>query len=212
VVPAFRPAEHRGSGGKKPLEIRSLHTWQRAMAQLELWPPPSVTSPGRHACLCMRHCSLNICDLENISTDDSLNQQSLLRNAPDAAPLERPIAPSAPTNVLHPRPSFYTAELRHQHYAIVVAAMGQCELAAFVRRLLHHPEFDTFAKRACRIFRIAQRVSRGGNYGDNKRHLRSGKSSTETAFRDSTGTPFAMKITNWVNTIALRKRSCSPNP
>ncbi len=50
---------------------------------------------------------------------------------------------------------FYTAELRHQHYAIVVAAVGQYELAAFVRRLLHHPEFDTFAKRAGRIFRIA---------------------------------------------------------
>ena len=50
---------------------------------------------------------------------------------------------------------FYSAKLRHQHYAVVVAAVGQYELAAFVRRLLHHSEFDTFAKRAGKIIRIA---------------------------------------------------------
>jgi hypothetical protein len=50
---------------------------------------------------------------------------------------------------------FYTPELRHQHYAIVVAAVGQYELAAFVRRFLHHPEFDTHASRAGKIMRIA---------------------------------------------------------
>ena len=50
---------------------------------------------------------------------------------------------------------FYAADLRHEHYAIVVAAVGQYELAAFVRRLLHHPAFDTYAKRTGRIIRIA---------------------------------------------------------
>jgi len=50
---------------------------------------------------------------------------------------------------------FYTPELRHQHYAIVVAALGQYELAAFVRRFLHHSEFDTHANRAGKIMRIA---------------------------------------------------------
>jgi hypothetical protein len=49
---------------------------------------------------------------------------------------------------------FYTPKLRHQHYAIVVAAVGQYELAAFVRRFLHHPEFDTNANRAGKILRI----------------------------------------------------------
>jgi hypothetical protein len=76
---------------------------------------------------------------------------------------------------------FYSAELRHQHYAIVVAAVGQYELAAFVRRLLHHREFDTFAKRAGKIIPIAPAASRGGSCGDNKRRLRPGKCSTETA-------------------------------
>ena len=37
----------------------------------------------------------------------------------------------------------------------MVAAVGQYEMAAFVRRLLHHPEFDTYAKRTGRIIRIA---------------------------------------------------------
>ena len=50
---------------------------------------------------------------------------------------------------------FYEAALRHEHYAIVVAVVGQFELAAFARRLLHHPEFDTHAKRTGRIIRIA---------------------------------------------------------
>jgi hypothetical protein len=47
----------------------------------------------------------------------------------------------------------------HQNFgtsiAIVVAAVGQYELAAFVRRLLHHSEFDTHANRAGKIMRIA---------------------------------------------------------
>jgi len=51
----------------------------------------------------------------------------------------------------------YTPELRHQHDAIVVAAVGQYELAAFVRRFLHHSEFDTHANRAGKIMRIASR-------------------------------------------------------
>jgi hypothetical protein len=52
---------------------------------------------------------------------------------------------------------FYTPDLRHRHYAIVVAAVGQYKLAAFVRRFLHHPEFDTHASRAGKIIRIAPR-------------------------------------------------------
>jgi hypothetical protein len=33
--------------------------------------------------------------------------------------------------------------------------VGQYELAAFGRRFLHHPEFDTHANRAGKIMRIA---------------------------------------------------------
>jgi hypothetical protein len=50
---------------------------------------------------------------------------------------------------------FYIPELRHQRYAIVAAAVGQYELAAFVRRFLRHPEFATHANRAGKIMRIA---------------------------------------------------------
>jgi hypothetical protein len=50
---------------------------------------------------------------------------------------------------------FYASELRHPRYAIVVANVGQYELAAFVRRLLRHAQFDTHAKRAGRVVRIA---------------------------------------------------------
>jgi hypothetical protein len=50
---------------------------------------------------------------------------------------------------------FYIPELRHQRYAIFVAAVGQYELAAFVRRFLHHPECATHANRAGKIMRIA---------------------------------------------------------
>jgi hypothetical protein len=50
---------------------------------------------------------------------------------------------------------FYSPELLHRRYAIVAAAVGQYELAAFVRRLQQHPEFDTYAKRAGKVIRIA---------------------------------------------------------
>jgi hypothetical protein len=54
------------------------------------------------------------------------------------------------------REGFYTAGLRHRRFAIVLSCYeGQYELAALVRRLLQHPQFDTYAKRAGRIIRIA---------------------------------------------------------
>ena len=50
---------------------------------------------------------------------------------------------------------FFAPELRHPHYSIVIAAVGQYQLAAFVRRFLRHPTFDTHAKRTGRIIRIS---------------------------------------------------------
>ncbi len=50
---------------------------------------------------------------------------------------------------------FYTPSLRHPHYAIVVAAVGQYEVAAFIRRFLRHPLFDAHANRAGRVLRVA---------------------------------------------------------
>ena len=50
---------------------------------------------------------------------------------------------------------FYVPTLKHPRYAIVVAAVGQYEVAAFVRRFLRHPEFNAFAKRTGRVIRIS---------------------------------------------------------
>lgn len=50
---------------------------------------------------------------------------------------------------------FYQAALRHPSYCMVVASVGQNEVAAFIRRFLRHPSFDTRAKRMGRVVRIS---------------------------------------------------------
>jgi len=50
---------------------------------------------------------------------------------------------------------FYAPDLRHQRYCLVMAAVGQNEAAAFVRRFLRHPGFDTQAKRMGRVVRLS---------------------------------------------------------
>ena len=42
---------------------------------------------------------------------------------------------------------FYRPHLRHASYGLVCLAVGQYEAASFIRRFLHHPEFDTQARR-----------------------------------------------------------------
>lgn len=49
----------------------------------------------------------------------------------------------------------YSPTLRDDHYAIAVAAVAQYEVAAFMRRFLRHPLFDTKAKRAGKIIRLS---------------------------------------------------------
>jgi len=53
---------------------------------------------------------------------------------------------------------FYERDLCHARYCLVCMAVRKNEAAAFVRRLLRHPEFDTQAKRMDAVIR----VSRGG--------------------------------------------------
>jgi hypothetical protein len=50
---------------------------------------------------------------------------------------------------------FFVPSLRHPGYCIVVAAVGQNEVAVFIRRFLRHPDFNTQAKRAGRVVRIS---------------------------------------------------------
>ena len=50
---------------------------------------------------------------------------------------------------------FFGPGLRHPGYCIVLAGVGQNEVAAFIRRFLRHPDFNTQAKRAGRVVRIS---------------------------------------------------------
>jgi hypothetical protein len=50
---------------------------------------------------------------------------------------------------------FYTPELRHRRYCLVVMNVGQNEAATFVRRFLRHPDFDTQVKRMGRVVRVS---------------------------------------------------------
>ncbi len=49
---------------------------------------------------------------------------------------------------------FYDRNLRHAHYCLVCLVIGQYEVATFVRRVLRHPEFDTYAKRMGKVIRV----------------------------------------------------------
>ncbi|MEX2262023.1 MAG: hypothetical protein WD696_08720 [Bryobacteraceae bacterium] len=50
---------------------------------------------------------------------------------------------------------FYHPDVRHRSYCLVVTSVGQNEVAAFVRRFLRHPDFDTQAKRMGRVVRVS---------------------------------------------------------
>jgi len=50
---------------------------------------------------------------------------------------------------------FYQRELRHRGYCLVLMSVEQHEVAAFVRRFLRHPDFDTHEKRMGRVIRIS---------------------------------------------------------
>ncbi|HYL73513.1 MAG TPA: hypothetical protein VEU96_04875 [Bryobacteraceae bacterium] len=50
---------------------------------------------------------------------------------------------------------FYHPGLRHRSYCLVVASVGQHEVATFIRRFLRHHEFDTRAKRMGQVVRVS---------------------------------------------------------
>jgi hypothetical protein len=50
---------------------------------------------------------------------------------------------------------FFEPSLRHPGYCIVVAGVGQNEVAAFIRRFLRHSDFNTQTKRTGRVVRIS---------------------------------------------------------
>jgi len=51
---------------------------------------------------------------------------------------------------------FYERDLCHARYCLVCMAVRRNEAAAFVRRLLRHPEFDTQAKRMGTVIRVSR--------------------------------------------------------
>jgi hypothetical protein len=50
---------------------------------------------------------------------------------------------------------FYSRRLCHARYCLVCADVAQYEAAAFVRRFLRHPTFDTEAKRVGNVARLS---------------------------------------------------------
>ena len=50
---------------------------------------------------------------------------------------------------------FYDRTLCHARYCLMYLTVRQIEHASFVRRLLHHPEFDTQAKRLGSVLRLS---------------------------------------------------------
>lgn len=62
------------------------------------------------------------------------------------------------------RPTFFTRDsdffdrrLCHQRYCLVYMAVDKYEASLFVRRVLHHPELDTQAKRMGMVIRVSSR-------------------------------------------------------
>jgi hypothetical protein len=51
---------------------------------------------------------------------------------------------------------FYNRNLCHARYCLVCLVIGQYEVATFVRRVLRHPEFDTYAKRTGKVIRVTR--------------------------------------------------------
>jgi hypothetical protein len=49
---------------------------------------------------------------------------------------------------------FYYHRLCHANYCLVCLAVGQYEVASFIRRFLKYPSFNTRAKRMGKIFRV----------------------------------------------------------
>ncbi len=50
---------------------------------------------------------------------------------------------------------FYRAHLRHAGYCLVYLAVDQYEAALFIRKVLHHPDLDTQAKRIGKVIRAS---------------------------------------------------------
>ncbi len=50
---------------------------------------------------------------------------------------------------------FYSRRLCHARYCLVCVDVAQYEAAVFVRRFLHHPNFDTEAKRMGNVVRLS---------------------------------------------------------
>ena len=51
---------------------------------------------------------------------------------------------------------FYLPIQRHRSYCLVVTSVGQYEVAKFIRRFLHHPDFDNQSKRMGRVVRLSR--------------------------------------------------------
>jgi len=71
---------------------------------------------------------------------------------------------------------FYNRNLCHARYCLVCLVVGQYEVATFVRRVLRHPEFDTYAKRMGKVIRVTRiNISVWQPHAEKETHLVWGK-------------------------------------
>lgn len=67
---------------------------------------------------------------------------------------------------------FYKRRLCHAKYSLVYMMVEKYETAVFIRRILHHPEFDTQAKRMGAVIRVSSaRLSFWRLHADREMHL-----------------------------------------
>ena len=67
---------------------------------------------------------------------------------------------------------FYKRRLCHAKYSLVYMMVEKYEAAVFIRRILHHPEFDTQAKRMGAVIRVSSaRLSFWRLHADREMHL-----------------------------------------
>ena len=52
---------------------------------------------------------------------------------------------------------FYHCRLCHANYCLVCLAVGQYEVASFIRRFLRHPAFNTQAKRMGKVVQVSHK-------------------------------------------------------
>lgn len=68
---------------------------------------------------------------------------------------------------------FYDRQLSHANYCLVILAVGQYEVASFIRRFLQHPQFKTKSKRMGTVVRVTHsEIQMWQLYAEREEHIK----------------------------------------